>query len=391
MKTVLYFQSSLCACNVAELGGAGRFARQAGWRLQVLPCGAAAVCRQRMPKLSGVRELMSLWQPDGVIVDCGGLAEDVSVEMFARKPLVLLDHSGDVRADAVVSDAGAIAEVAARALLRLDCQVYGFVPLAPTCSWSARRGEAFEKMIRLSGGQFVEFGLANNASPHYRKRLGQWLKSLPRPVGLFAANDLVGADVLSCAAHEGLTVGKDAYVVGVDNDEQICETTTPTLSSIRPDYDVAGYVAASLLAERMAHPRRRFKVLTFGSPVLVGRSSTCSFRRCDKRVQIALDLVRRKASEGLSAFEVVKAMGCSRRLAEMRFREVTGYSILSAIQGVRLERAIELLRQDRMPLSEIARCCGYGSTESLRKVFHARFGLSAQAWRKTLVLRDECE
>jgi len=390
MKTVLYFQSSLCACNVAELGGVGRFARQVGWKLQVVPCGAAAVCRQRQSKSSDMTELISLWQPDGVIVDCGGLSEDLTAGVFAAKPVVLLDHSGKAHIDAVVSDTGAIAEAAARALLRLDCKVFGYVPVAETCPWSARRGAAFEQLIRLSGREFVSFGCANDASPAYRAKLGQWLGSLAQPAGIFAANDLIGVDVLSCASRSGLTVGRDLYVIGVD-DEQICETTSPTLTSIRPDYDAAGYLAASLLAERMAHPRRHVKTLTFGSPTVVSRSSTCPFKRGDSRVQTALDLVRRNACDGLTARQVVEKMGCSRRLAEMRFREVTGGSILSAIQAVRLERAVKLLRQDRIPIAEIADCCGYGSTESLRKVFRARFGLSAQAWRKTLVVRDRCE
>ena len=44
-----------------------------------------------------------------------------------------------------------------------------------------------------------------------------------------------------------LTVPDEVAVLGVDDDEPICELADPPLSSVRPDYAQAGYRAAELL------------------------------------------------------------------------------------------------------------------------------------------------
>ena len=102
-------------------------------------------------------------------------------------------------------------------------------------------------------------------------------------------------------------------------------------------------------------------------------------------MSVALKPIRRNACDGLKSKDVVVEMGCSRRLAELRFRVVTGRSILEEILSVRIERAKYLLEHSEKSIAEIAAACGYGSANALRKVFAVETGKNPLAWRKRAV------
>ena len=98
----------------------------------------------------------------------------------------------------------------------------------------------------------------------WRDRLQSWLVALPKPCGLFAANDFIGKNVLDICRTAKIDVPSDVAVVGVDDDLQICENTVPTLTSIRQDYENSGYSACAMLAEMMANPRAKPHQLAYG-------------------------------------------------------------------------------------------------------------------------------
>ena len=392
MKTILYFQSSLCASNNAELDGAYRYAKSARWRVQVVPYGEAAGGRLHVDEESAkpnIAALMEFWRPDGVIVDCGAAPGLLGPSDFRRIPTVFLDRTNDRKALCVYSDSEEIAACAAKELLSIDCLAYTYIPWTEDLDWSRNRGEAFARIVRMNGRKCHIFRprTFGREDDTYRAWLREWLEKAPKPLGVFAANDYIAAQVLSCASMARIAVPGELRVIGVDNDLQICEHTMPTLTSILPDHEKAGYFAAELLAERLSHPRARFVNRTFGPIAVVHRQSTNAYRRPDDRVGAALELIRRRACEGLMARDVIAAMGTSRRLAELRFREVTGKSILEEIKSVRLERAKSLLRQGGVSVSEVAAACGYGSTEALRKIFIAEFGCAPARWKQLGVRR----
>ena len=96
----------------------------------------------------------------------------------------------------------------------------------------------------------------------------------------------------------------------------------------------------------------------------------------------ALEFIRQHACEGLNVPEVVSMMGCSRRLAELRYREVTGRTIKETIDATRLERVQTYLREGTESISQISTLCGFGDVSSLRKAFQKATGLSMREWKK---------
>lgn len=215
----------------------------------------------------------------------------------------------------------------------------------------------------------------------WQKELRRWISQLPKPCGIFAANDIIAVEVLTAAVQAGFDVPREIAVCGVDNFVPICEHATPTLTSVQPDFLLAGELAARTLDEISGEKRSRTIRLTFGPANIVRRASTRTARRYDPEVTAALELIRRHACEGMSSADVVKTFRCSRRMAEIRFRQVVGHSILDEIQAIRLENAKRLLSCSEMDIGAIANFCGFKAANALWKFFRQETGMSPMKWR----------
>jgi len=388
MKQILYFESSFYANNRLVQQGVYRYARFAKWKVQIVPYAGAA--KQQCVEVEGdgrpdIKGLLDFWHPAGVLVDCGAAPDLLRQKDFGDTPAVFIDRRPGPSWNVCVSDDPmGIAKIAAHELLSLGLPHYGYVPWLTHVPWSRDRGELFGNLVRMNGygcQVFPNSGGSVSLKTHCA-RLCEWLKALPKPCGILAANDAIGARVLLCAARCRIRVPDELAVIGVDNDSQTCECATPTLTSIGQDHERAGYLGAQLLDAWLSKPSHRPASETYGPLAISRRASTCVIRRRDAKVASAIELIRRRACEPLRAHEVVATMGCSRRLAEQRFREVTGRSILEEIQHVRIDRAVYLLEHSAEPISRVAELCGYRSTESLRKVFCALKGHSPADWRR---------
>jgi LacI family transcriptional regulator len=159
-------------------------------------------------------------------------------------------------------------------------------------------------------------------------------------------------------------------------------STSPTLSSIAPDWEAGAFMAASTL-DRMQKARSVGMRETFRPMGVIGRGSTACFSETvNGQVVNAVDMIRARACSGLKACDVVKMMKSSRRLAELRFREVTGKSILEEIRRVRIENAKLLLSRTDVPMSVVANSSGWASLPSFCREFKEITGLTPMDWRK---------
>jgi len=387
-KKILYFQPSFLENARRKFDGVCRYAKSAGWRVQVVAYGEAAVSRtggNGVLKSADIARLLKLWQPDGVLVDCVSAMRLLDFDAFAGVPVVFLGLGPKTGRVCVAVDNDAVAIAASRLLLSLDCSSYVFVPHYGNPDWSRLREKVFAEMLRINGRKYCPLeGISSRVTQdQFRENLKEALVRALKPVGVFAANDYMAEQVVAVAQVARIAIPKDLLLVGVDNDPQVCENTSPTLTSIQPDFTGAGYLAARLLDERMRHPRKTMESACVSEVSICRRESTNIYHRKNDKVGVAMELIRARACDGLCACEVIAAMGMSRRLAELRFREVIGTSILSAIQRQRVERAKWLLAHSVIGVDEIASRCGYNSVRSLRKVFAQDTGTSLLAWRRS--------
>lgn len=370
MKTVLFFKASNSRASRMKLAGAGRAAKDLGFRIQTAEATAEA--------LANIRRLTDFWHPVGVVIDCGGIDDQMRTPRTCGLPTVFISHRprGDVPVFSVCGDSRAIVRAAAQELLALDYPDYGFVGYPESRVWSDLRGKIFGEIVALHGRGFHAFTETSTlSSMTLTRKLRKWLAGLPRPCGLFAANDFTANRVLNLCAAEGIRVPDEIAVVGVDDDETICLNAHPPLSSVLPDMERVGYEAVRTLSEIIRRPRLKPRNVETGEALMVARRASSRARIAyPENVARAVALIRDRACSGLRARDVIDAMDGSRRYAELQFRAAIGHTILDEIQTVRMERARELLNDPGRPVSAIANLCGYASVSAFCKQHRTAFG-----------------
>ena len=363
MKTILYFQSTGKIAARQKLEGVYGYAKAHDVDVQVIE---PSVTERRAAML------LEFWKPDGAIVECGAECNLFDPRVFDGIPVVFLDRDRKALPHSVLCvthDSVATAHMAARELLRLNLPAYAYVPWVRPRFWSKDREKGFREALALNSRGYSRFTEPSDASNlrTLQRNLRHWLETLPTPVGIFAANDFMSAQVAAAASRIGRSIPGDIALIGVDNDELLCENTKPTLSSIMPNFREAGQKAAELLERAAAGRSTKATSDTFGPLQLVRRASTSRFHGADAEVSAALELIRRKACSGLKARDVFSCFSCTRRMAEIRFRNATGLSPLQAILQNRRTKADELISNRGLSRSFIASQCGYSSASSLGK------------------------
>lgn len=336
------------------------------------------------------------WRADGVIarVQSSDLRH---VLRSTRLPLVAstLDeaqdpvtgsHVGEIR-----TDAEAIARVAIEHLIEAGFRRLAFCGYQ-ACPWSQARERAFLRLAE-EGGYSCESHRVTLAgwlqkprwistAQHQQPELVRWLQALPKPVGLMACNDVCGREVLQACAAGELRVPDDVAVVGVDNDEMMCELSSPALSSVELGTEAAGYSAAALLDRLMRGETATGERIVVEPRRVVARGSSDVIALEDALVAEALRFMREHAKERLDVGDVVRQLGVSRRTLERRFLAALGRGISSEIARYHLQRAKRLLLETQLPTYRIAGEAGYGSVKSLRRAFLRQLGCTPERFRQ---------
>jgi len=378
-KTLLFVTDLRAGSRIAVITAASGCAHAAGYELEVVEA-------QRTARPLG--EIVAFWNPVGIIFN-GSAGLGYRAEWFPKGvPVVHLDPDIDVarmNPDYTVENGdAAIGELAFKALDRPRCKSYAFVGWERSINWSNTRADRFGELASKSGKPFfaLHVGWTMSDPQPLVDRLHRLFAEAPLPCGVFAANDDHAAVVLAVCRQEGLRVPDDVSLVGVDDMAPFCEHLSPPLTSIAADFPTAGRLAAQLLVKAVENPALAPAHLVYPPCGVTYRDTTSAPVRADPLVAKALAHIRRHATEGLRAADVVAHMGVSERTAEMRFRRHAGKSITECITDARLERALACLANPRQRIDAIANLCGWSSPAHLKHLFKARFGCSMRDWRK---------
>lgn len=375
MKTILFFIECTRNACAEQLEGIYRFAHQVSWHVQLVECGQRAVNAAR---------ILAEWSPVGAIVEYPAVVSGfVKVSDFAKTPVVYLDYDPQFGRThhMVAPDPDVVAQLAMRELLTLEFRHYAFVPFPVPYYWSNRRGAAFRRIVRGVGKTGHVFDRTGPVS------LGDWIRDLPKPCGVFAANDRVSEEVLSAALLNGLHVPDDLAVIGVDGDEKICMNARPPLSSVQLDFIQAGYLAASKLRDLALGRLGRSGLWTFEPLRVIRRRSTTLTRRCSPEslpdVRRILSFLHESAGSGITVADVATFVGRSRRSVEQSFRRKTGQTVLSAIHDAIYARACELAANRHVRTPHVPDLLGGVSRDTLDRIFVKRTGKTFRAWRES--------
>ena len=300
-------------------------------------------------------------------------------------PLVSLRwEEADVPSPGVHSDETAIAQLAADHLLE-----QGFLQLAfcgVDTRWSRLRERAFADHAEARGVTAAVFdppqARRTGMRPDDLPAIARWIESLPKPVGIMAAYDVRALEVLDAVRSLGLACPDDVAVIGVDNDEVLCDLAAPALSSVNQNLECIGYEAARLLAARMAGHADAAASLFIPPLGVAVRRSTDVLAVDDPDVRRGLRLIRAKACDGLTPDDVATATDLPRRSLDRQFTKLLGRSIHDEIARTKLQAAKRLLAETDLKLSAVAARCHFAHAAQLCNVFKRTLAETPTEYRR---------
>ena len=329
-------------------------------------------------------EWLENWQGDGIIarIETRRIADAV---LRANVPAV--DVSAARLAPAlpwVETDDEQIARMAFEHLLERGFKHFGYCGDA-RFNWSVWREHHFRTQAEAARQTVHCYAAGQSAGDlgAQARDLRQWLRELPKPVGIMACYDIRGQQLLDACRSEGLAVPAEVAVVGVDNDALLCELASPPLSSVIPNTLRTGYEAAALLNRIMARKRVAPKAHLIPPLGVAARQSTDVLAVEDRDIARAVQFIREHACAGINVGDVLRAVPLSRRVLEQRFQRMLGHTPREEILHVRLNRVKQLLMETDLPLYLIADRTGFEHVEYLSVVFKRETGKTPSGFRAT--------
>ncbi len=247
--------------------------------------------------------------------------------------------------------------------------------------WAAQRGEYFATLAQAAGLKWERFEVKSRSPETDLRALAQWLKRLPKPVGILASYDVRGQQVIQACQEANLRVPDEVAVLGAHNDELLCELCDPPMSSVRPDAQRAGREAAARLAQLMEGKATQIDVTRIEPLDVVVRQSTDVVAVADARVAAVVRYAQAHACEGINVADLLRAVPMARTALERRCQASLACTPRELLERIRLDHVRKWLRDSDASMEEIAERTGYSYPEYLTVAFKRVEGVTPRAWR----------
>ena len=346
------------------------------------------------------RRNIGVWRPACVVQSVA------QWEMFtppvSRVCGIVALSSGDARRDAVLPprtvfvgvDDEAIVGEAFSLLRRRGLAHFAYVHTQEQYDLprSHRRGAILRRLVEVAGCECAECGQSGGEDwPGRLEALAADLQTLPRPCGVVAYNDRCARETMDACHFAGLSIPSQIQIVGVDNQDDICENMRPRLTSVEPDFEGVGHLMAQHIDALLRGGTRPPRLSVCGVRRIAERDSTIDLSGAARLVTAAEKLILAHACRGLDGDSprglvpdaLAAALHVSRRLLELRFREVRGEGVAEAIRRRRLAEVCRLLRETDIPVGEIAFRCGFPVQTHFNALFRRTYGCSPREWRSS--------
>ena len=323
------------------------------------------------------------WHADGIIMRDIKASEQV---LSLKIPTVLVPHNHESHPEipSVKTNGEAISKMAADHLFDRGLRNFAYCGFDDS-SWSLERQNYFEKLINARGYTLSIFQQPRCSAKRRwetdQTLMADWLGKLTKPVGIMACNDDRGQHVLEACKIEQLRVPEEVAVIGVDNDDLICDLCDPPLSSVALDTENAGYEAAKLLDNLMKGNKEVDNTIWVEPTYVQTRYSTDIVATEDKDLANAISFIRDNFRRNIRVKDVVESTMLSRRCLELRFRKRLSRSIIAEIRRTRVEYISKMLVETDLSISEIAYGLGFSSVEHISRYFQREVGQSLRDFR----------
>jgi LacI family transcriptional regulator len=334
--------------------------------------------------MEGILQWAREWGADGII---GQLYNDMDVDKILASGIPVIAQDFKERFKEIPNITGAYREagiMGAEYFLKKGYRnfaFYGFNDIV----WSRERAEGFEEKVNSAGHKvhYFEHRKSRSADLWYYKShsLSQWLKSLPKPIALMACDDNQGLHITEACRQIKIRIPEEVAILGVDNDEMLCELSDPPLSSIALDIEKGGYDAAKLLQKMIQRTEGRDDIYVKPTQIIT-RQSTDIYATSDAHIASTLKFIHKNIEKSLHVDEIVKQVPLSRRSLEKRFLHITGLPVYKYIFNLRMEKFTQKLLETDQTIFEIAMDMGFNDGKNIARQFKQVKGCNPIEYRK---------
>ena len=361
------------------LKGIVRYSKEVGnWSFQRMPLYYRMLYGE-----NGVVEWAKKWQADAIIAQL----TDVNIELLndLNIPIIVQNYRDRNKAVSnLTGDYFNTGVMAAKFFLNRGYRNFAFYGFKGAI-WSRERADGYSHEIEKQGYKLAVLENDNKDREEWSYNhtvLGNWLQSLPKPVALFACDDHFALQISETCNVYNINVPDDIAILGVDNDDLLCNISDPPLSSIVLDVENGGYNAGKLLHQLITKEITEPFNIVVNPLIIERRKSTEKYAVSDKNIRTILNYIEKNYANHLSVEELVKQVPLSRRVLEKKFKEETGESLYQYIQNYRIDQFTRLLITTDYSLFEAALQSGFENYKNVSRIFRKYKALSPAEYRK---------
>lgn len=334
--------------------------------------------------IKGVLEWALKWEADAIIAQ---FYPTDPVEVFKENGIVAIAQDFKTRFKQIPNITGAHhlgGRIGASYFIQKGFKhfaFYGFKDIV----WSEERCLGFKEELAVNGlaDSFFEYRNTTFTDLWYYEpeNLINWLKALPKPVGIMACDDNQAHHITEICKQYDLKIPEEIAVLGVDNDDAICTLTHPPLSSINQAVEKGGYETARLIEHLMKNPDAPYEDIVVLPTHVVTRQSTDIYATNDKYISIVLKHIHQNIDQKLNVGDISKLVPLSRRLLETKFRQVTGLPVYNYIFNLRIEKFAQMLLESSASIIEVAMSMGLSDYKNISRQFKQVKGCTPSEYR----------
>lgn len=328
------------------------------------------------------------WGADAIIAQLS----DINFQALQRLniPIIVQNYrERDERISNITGDYFGTGVMAADFFLHRGYKNFAYYGLDETI-WMRERADGYRSEVEKHGMTVHAFSSPEKVFREpgswtlRAERVMHWLHSLPKPIALFACDDSYALEITELCKQSEINIPEDIAILGVDNDELLCNISDPRLSSIELDVTSGGYEVGALLDHYFKGeilPPLSHNI-TIKPVRIIPRSSTERVQVMDKYVAQALAQIEQEYAEELTVERLLARIPLSRRVFERRFKQEIHMTIYQYIQEFRIERFADLLQTSDCELTEAAFMSGFRNYKNVSRVFTKKKQMTPSQYRE---------
>ncbi len=250
--------------------------------------------------------------------------------------------------------------------------------------WSRERAHGFRDKVEKAGGNYYYFESENLRSEDWSKShvmLDEWLLSLPKPVAMLACDDNFALQISEICKMKNIKIPKDVSLMGVDNDDLICNLSDPPISSIELDVEKGGYEAGRLIHQLIKKDKTEPFNIIINPTRIELRQSTEIYNVEDEYIDTVVKHLINNFDTEINIDALSEIVPLSRRNLEIKFKKEMDTSIYQFILTLRINHFANLLLTTDRSLFDLALESGFNDCKNISRVFKKFKGITPIEYR----------